>query len=107
MTLLNTLANLGGTWVGTLALWLVDVISFKDCMGVTDASLDCDTMAELQACQAAGGNCVTHIDGYYIQMVVCLCLGVIWYVWQRKRITKLQNLDRTSWHVTNTDTINH
>ncbi len=48
MTLLNTLANLGGTWTGTAALWLVDVVSFKDCEGVTDLSLDCDTMAELE-----------------------------------------------------------
>lgn len=48
MTLLNTLANLGGTWAGTAALWLVDVVSFKDCEGVTDLSLDCDTMAELE-----------------------------------------------------------
>lgn len=48
MTLLNTLANLGGTWTGTVALWLVDVISFKDCEGVVDQALDCDTMQELQ-----------------------------------------------------------
>ena len=48
MTLLNTMSNLGGTWSGTVALWLVDVLSFKDCEGVSDLSLDCDTMAELE-----------------------------------------------------------
>lgn len=48
MTLLNTLTNLGGTWAGTCVLWLVDVVSFKDCEGVSDLSLDCDTMEELQ-----------------------------------------------------------
>lgn len=48
MTLLNTLSNLGGTWTGTCALWLVDVVSFKDCEGVADLSLDCDTMQELK-----------------------------------------------------------
>lgn len=48
MTLLNTLSNLGGTWTGTTALWLVDIVSFKDCEGVSDVSLDCDTMTELE-----------------------------------------------------------
>ena len=52
MTLLNTLSNLGGTWTGTCALWLVDVISFKDCEGVADLSLDCDTMQELKVSHA-------------------------------------------------------
>ena len=48
MTLLNTVSNLAGMWPGTLSLWLVDNVSFKDCEGVTDFSLDCDTMQELQ-----------------------------------------------------------
>ena len=48
MTLLNTITNLAGTWISTLALWLVDNVSFKDCEGVTDQSLDCDTMQELK-----------------------------------------------------------
>ena len=48
MTLLNTITNLAGTWISTLALWLVDNVSFKDCEGVTDLSLDCDTMQELK-----------------------------------------------------------
>ena len=48
MTLLNTIANLASTWPSTLSLWLVDNLSFKDCEGVQDYSLDCDTMQELQ-----------------------------------------------------------
>ena len=48
MTLLNTITNMAGTWTSTLALWLVDNVSFKDCEGVTDVSLDCDTMQELK-----------------------------------------------------------
>ena len=50
MTLLNTIVNLAGTWTGTLALWLVDSASFKDCEGVTDYRLDCDTLQELKVC---------------------------------------------------------
>ena len=62
MTLLNTIANLAGTWTGTLALWLVDNVSFKDCEGVTDVSLDCDTMQELQARGGGGGGGEGHFE---------------------------------------------
>ena len=48
MTLLNTVTNLGSKWPGTLVLWLVDIVSLKGCEGVTDLSLDCDTMQEVQ-----------------------------------------------------------
>ncbi|GAA6065966.1 acetyl-coenzyme A transporter 1, partial [Tachysurus ichikawai] len=33
MTLLNTLTNLGGNWPSTLALWLVDPLTSKQCEG--------------------------------------------------------------------------
>jgi MFS transporter, PAT family, solute carrier family 33 (acetyl-CoA transportor), member 1 len=31
MTLLNTLCNLGGNWPTTLVLWLVDVLTWREC----------------------------------------------------------------------------
>lgn len=55
MTLLNTINNMASTWSGTLALWLVDNVSFKDCAGVTDLSLDCDTMQQLKVCPVLWG----------------------------------------------------
>ena len=145
MTLLNTITNLAGTWISTLALWLVDNVSFKDCEGVTDLSLDCDTMQELkvkiiyyhlkipaflnfyidtaipfshiiipvhfmndslslsvslspsQACQAAGGHCVTHLDGYYAEMVFCVLFGLFWYWWQKGKLKHLQSLPDSAW----------
>ncbi|KAJ8256819.1 hypothetical protein COCON_G00189710 [Conger conger] len=33
MTLLNTVSNLGGNWPSTLALWLVDPLTSKECRG--------------------------------------------------------------------------
>lgn len=35
MTLLNTVTNLGGNWPTTLALWFVDPLTQKDCVGST------------------------------------------------------------------------
>ncbi|KAL5491500.1 hypothetical protein EMCRGX_G016799 [Ephydatia muelleri] len=48
MTLLNTVANIAVAIPKTVVLWLVDVVSFKDCTGVTDFNLDCDNYNELQ-----------------------------------------------------------
>uniref|UniRef100_A0A1X7SW93 Uncharacterized protein n=1 Tax=Amphimedon queenslandica TaxID=400682 RepID=A0A1X7SW93_AMPQE len=45
----------------------------------------------------AGGHCVTHLDGYYVEIAVCFVLGVVWYLWQRNGIKKLQGLDGSDW----------
>jgi len=31
MTLVNTLANMGGNWPTTVALWMVDGLTYKQC----------------------------------------------------------------------------
>lgn len=36
MTLLNTVANLGGNWPVTLALWFVDPLTSRECVGAKD-----------------------------------------------------------------------
>jgi PAT family acetyl-CoA transporter-like MFS transporter 1 len=44
MTLLNTVCNLGGNWPSTLALWMVDGFTVKECTGGKDIPEDnmCD-----------------------------------------------------------------
>lgn len=44
MTFLNTIANLGGNWPTTAALWFVDALTFRKCS--TDPSNDCSTSEE-------------------------------------------------------------
>lgn len=44
MTFLNTIANLGGNWPTTAALYFVDALTFRKCS--TDPSNDCSTNAE-------------------------------------------------------------
>lgn len=39
MTFLNTLCNLGGNWPNTVVLWLVDVLTWKQC--TTDSDNTC------------------------------------------------------------------
>lgn len=36
MTLLNTVSNLGGNWPSTVALWLVDPLTVKECVGASN-----------------------------------------------------------------------
>ncbi|KAH0624099.1 hypothetical protein JD844_007462 [Phrynosoma platyrhinos] len=43
MTLLNTVSNLGGNWPATVALWLVDPLTVKECVGIQGHS--CGTTA--------------------------------------------------------------
>ena len=51
LTLLNTLTNLGGNWSQTLALWLVDGLTWTNCLGATIPGLHCGskTSAKVQA----------------------------------------------------------
>ena len=51
LTLLNTLTNLGGNWCQTLALWLVDGLTWTNCLGATIPGLHCSskTSAKVQA----------------------------------------------------------
>lgn len=38
MTLLNTVTNLGGNWPSTVALWMVDPLTTKQCQGTVGQS---------------------------------------------------------------------
>ena len=41
MTLLNTVTNLGGNWPSTVALWLVDPLTSKECQGAVGVGHTC------------------------------------------------------------------
>lgn len=56
MTLLNTICNLGGNWPTSIVLWLVDVLTWKQCV-ITEAQHDglglnntCQSKAEEEVC---------------------------------------------------------
>lgn len=38
MTLWNTVENLGGTWPGTIALWMVDILTWQECDSIDTRS---------------------------------------------------------------------
>jgi PAT family acetyl-CoA transporter-like MFS transporter 1 len=99
---------LGGNWPNTTVLWLIDIITWKSC--VADGSegdfsapkLDnntCLTKIDQEDCLKIGGKCRVDIDGYYIEIIICLIYGIIWYKWGRSKINQLQRLPIKAWHV--------
>ncbi|KFM71244.1 Acetyl-coenzyme A transporter 1, partial [Stegodyphus mimosarum] len=94
MTLLNTICNLGGNWPSTLALWMVDPLSTKKC---ENSLYSCDTKELASKCAEAGHKCITVIDGYYIETVICFIIGLLWLRWGRSIIRRLQHLPLSAW----------
>lgn len=95
MTLLNTVTNLGGNWPSTVALWLVDPLTSKECQGAAGHS--CGSPAEAGLCVKEGGSCVTTLDGYYVESVVCVAIGLAWWVWLGKKMRRLQEQSPAAW----------
>merc|ERR1719433_499101 len=110
MTLLNTITNLGGNWPSTLALWLVDPLTSKQCQpgaNVT-AGLDlsanlCGDTAQTEVCTGAGGSCLTLVDGYYVEIVACFVLGMGWFLlWGYRTMNFLTEAPEQEWRVVQT-----
>ncbi|XP_029027529.1 acetyl-coenzyme A transporter 1 [Betta splendens] len=95
MTLLNTVTNLGGNWPSTVALWLVDPLTSKECQGAAGQS--CGSSEEAGLCVKEGGVCVTTMDGYYVESVVCVVIGLAWWIWLGKKMKRLQEQSPSAW----------
>lgn len=95
MTLLNTVTNLGGNWPSTVALWMVDPLTYKECQGAPGQS--CGSVEEAGLCVKEDGVCVTTLDGYYVESVVCVMIGLAWWVWLGKKMRRLQEQSPAAW----------
>lgn len=102
MTLLNTVCNLGGNWPNTVVLWLVDILTWRNCIN-PDSSVSesntCLNKTQQEECTKDGGDCVIRIDGYFIECAICAVYGFLWFFFGRKYIRYLQKLPTRSWHV--------
>ncbi|XP_034656430.1 acetyl-coenzyme A transporter 1 [Drosophila subobscura] len=97
MTFLNTLCNLGGNWPNTVVLWLVDVLTYKQCSSIADNA--CLNKEEQQSCESSQGKCDITFDGYYLESFFCVVYGIIWLLVVHKWIVYLQDLPVRSWLV--------
>ncbi|CAK8675913.1 unnamed protein product [Clavelina lepadiformis] len=96
MTLLNTVANLGGNWPSTLSLWFVDSLTRNYCVG-GKSELEFCTKETKEQCLKDGGECHMEIDGYYVEAVICFFVGIVWLVWKSNSTRRLQALQPESW----------
>lgn len=111
MTLLNTINNMGGKWSQTFFLWLVDIISWKDCIHdefqlnstMILSTNKCENKEEKDVCIKNGGICYTNVDGYYIEAIFCLIYGLIFYKLNKKTIDYLGRLPTDDWHILSKD----
>ncbi|XP_041978909.1 acetyl-coenzyme A transporter 1 [Aricia agestis] len=99
MTLLNTVSNLGTNWPSTIALWAIDHLTYKKCSAPELTDNTCSSPLESDLCKANNGSCITRIDGYYIETVICLIVGFLWLQWGRKTINRLQRLPSSAWQM--------
>lgn len=95
MTLLNTVSNLGGNWPATVALWLVDPLTVKECAGAS--TQNCQTSEAAELCRKLGGSCVTALDGYYVESIICVFIGFAWWFFLGPKFKKLQDEGPSSW----------
>ena len=108
MTLLNTLTNLGGNWPSTLALWLVEPLTTKQCVPGTNTTVDmssntCGDQVQVDTCTGAGASCDTVLDGYYVECGICFVVGMAWLVlWGYRTINRLTAAPDEEWRVVNT-----
>ena len=89
MTMLNTLANLGGMWPATAALALVGRASLTTCVPDGDCVAD------------GGAPCpctdVTLVDGFTAVSALSIGLGVAWLIAMRRRIRAVEALPASAW----------
>eukprot|EP01001_Neometanema_parovale_P003773 NODE_1503_length_1706_cov_66.077701_g1425_i0.p1 GENE.NODE_1503_length_1706_cov_66.077701_g1425_i0~~NODE_1503_length_1706_cov_66.077701_g1425_i0.p1 ORF type:complete len:539 (-),score=76.69 NODE_1503_length_1706_cov_66.077701_g1425_i0:88-1596(-) len=100
MTLLNTVTNLGGAWPNTVALALVDQLTWQECRGATGS---CATPEASALCTQAQGECVSVIDGYYVLCAISTVLGLAWWLYVRKRAQRLEALPESEWRLSRPD----
>lgn len=117
MTFLYTINNFGKKASQTVSMWLIDFLTFKRCsinhclnessteVRKSNIFLLCCILniyinnLYLQICDPAGKTCQIFIDGFYIEVCVCIVYGVIWYWVFKKQIYNLQSTNVTEWHV--------
>ncbi|XP_050525715.1 acetyl-coenzyme A transporter 1-like isoform X2 [Daktulosphaira vitifoliae] len=97
MTLLNTVSNLGTSWTTTLSLSVVEWLTFKSC--TSNLKNNCSSNNHIEECKLDGQSCTIFLDGYYLEIAICLVLGTMWYVYYNKKLRNLQKKSEDHWTV--------
>lgn len=85
MTFYNTLSNLGSVSTLTLATYLVDPLTITETCNNATAVCDKPT--------------TRVFDGYFIETIVCIVIGAIWFIWGRRVINRLQKTPESEFKI--------
>jgi len=105
MTLLNTVSNLGGTWVKLMSLSALDYLTVRECWGgegkeVIEMEVVCGRdPGAVEMCKSMGGTCSIATEGYYMEVMVCTLLGLGWFYLLRKVLHRLQETREEEWQI--------
>eukprot|EP01133_Synstelium_polycarpum_P012992 gene12992-15282_t len=99
LTLLNTIANLGGTWPKFPVLYLIDKLSLSHCVvpgKPTTSSMEFVGMSEaiVQTCKDEGGELVMMRDGYLIVTTLLIIYGVFMWRVLKKYFVPIERIKR-------------
>lgn len=107
---LNTVSNLGSSWVRTVSLALLDPATKRECRPMLqtqgiDSTSAADALAGIRCgaaggptlCQSAGGACQVLVDGWYVQLVFTFFVGIAWLVVFRPVLLRLEALPTSAW----------
>jgi MFS transporter, PAT family, solute carrier family 33 (acetyl-CoA transportor), member 1 len=83
MTLLNTAANLGGTWPASFVMWLMGILS-------TDPICSTDIATGMETCSAGQ-------DPFFHLQLLFSFLGILWVIFLGKRVRLVENLPDEAW----------
>ena len=111
MTLLNTISNIGSSWPSTISLYIIDLLSTKECSFnknmfnisysykflINSEKNSCSDEKLRMKCTKINGNCEYKFDAFYMLSFVLALIGFLWAVYFRKIIKKLQSYPKNSW----------
>lgn len=101
MTTLNTLSNYGGTWPRLIIFYLIDKFTVAECATVSStAEYLIHSEAQKLECLANGGKVRFMHDGYFYTSAICITLGVVIWLWVKRKIVHLQAIPLSAWRAT-------
>ena len=99
MTLLNTIQNLGGKWSSVLSLWALPKVTVSKCHVPNNvaALLFYGCKDEELKCKEDGGVCTTTLDGYTVEIIIGIIVGLLWISVFGNILRRLQHLPGSDW----------
>jgi len=50
-------------------------------------------------CKLNGGDCMTIVNGYYVESILCTIVGTIWYIFFKNKLKQMQCVSPSHWQV--------